>query len=122
VESDYTQATDLAEALALKGVPFRTAYQLVGKLVRSCQEQGLPLSRATAQMARQIDPRFDDEVLRAADPRTSIARKRNAGGTGPAQVQEQIEALDAKAAQAAEAARAAPRLDDLFAELRGADL
>ena len=122
VESDYTQATDLAEALTLKGVPFRTAYELVGKLVRSCQEQGLPLSRATPQMARQIDPRFDDEVLRAADPRASIARKRNAGGTGPAQVQEQIEALDAKAAQAAAAARATPRLDDLFTALQAADL
>ena len=122
VESDYTQATDLAEALALKGVPFRTAYQLVGKLVRTCQEQGLPLARATPQLARQIDPRFDDEVMRAVDPRASVARKRNAGGTGPAQVQEQIEALEQKAGRAAEAARAAPRLHDLFAQLREADL
>jgi argininosuccinate lyase len=122
VESDYTQATDLAEALALKGVPFRTAYQLVGRLVRTCQDQGLPLARATAQMARQIDPRFDDEVLRAADPRASVARKRNAGGTGPAQVQEQIDALERQAARAAEAARAVPRLHDLFGQLRQADL
>jgi len=119
---DYTQATDLAEALALKGVPFRTAYQLVGKLVRTCQEQGLPLARATPQLARQIDPRFDDEVLRAADPRASVARKRNAGGTGPAQVQEQIDALERHAARAAEAARAVPRLHDLFGELREAAL
>ncbi len=122
VESDYTQATDLAEALALKGVPFRTAHQLVGKLVRTCQDQGLPLARATPQLARQIDPRFDDEVLRAADPRASVARKRNAGGTGPAQVQEQIDALERQAARAAEAARAVPRLHDLFGELREADL
>ena len=48
VAADYTQATDLAEALALKGVPFRTAYQLVGKLVRRCQEQGLPLARTAS--------------------------------------------------------------------------
>jgi argininosuccinate lyase len=122
VESDYTQATDLAEALALKGVPFRTAYQLVGRLVRTCQEQGLPLSRATLQLARQIDPRFDEEVLRAADPRASVARKRNAGGTGPAQVLEQIDSLEEKAARAAQAARATPRLDDVFAQLKGADL
>jgi argininosuccinate lyase len=122
VESDYTQATDLAEALALKGVPFRTAYQLVGKLVRTCQEQGLPLARATPQLARQIDPRFDDEVLRAADPRASVARKRNAGGTGPAQVHEQIDSLERHAARAAEAARAVPRLNDLFGDLREADL
>jgi argininosuccinate lyase len=122
VESDYTQATDLAEALALKGVPFRTAYQLVGRLVRRCQEQGLPLARATAQLAREIDPRFDDEVLRAADPRGSVARKRNAGGTAPEQVRQQIAALEQHAAGSAAAARSVPRLQDLFADLREADL
>ncbi len=122
LESDYTQATDLAEALALKGVPFRTAYQLMGKLVRRCQEQGLPLARVTAQLAREIDPRIDDEVLRAADPRASVTRKRNAGGTAPEQVRQQIAALEQQAAAAADAARAVPRLHDLFAQLREADL
>jgi argininosuccinate lyase len=122
VESDYTQATDLAEALAQKGVPFRTAYQLVGKLVRRCQEQRLPLARATLAMAREIDARFDEEVLRAADPRASVARKRNAGGTGPQQVKEQIAVLEKQAAVAAETARTTPHLHDLFADLREAEL
>ncbi|HWE22953.1 MAG TPA: argininosuccinate lyase [Myxococcales bacterium] len=122
VESDYTQATDVAEALAQKGVPFRTAYQLVGKLVRRCQEERLPLSRVTLTLAREIDPRFDEDVLRAADPRASVARKRNAGGTGPQQVKEQIAALEQHAARAAEAAKATPHLNDLFAQLREADL
>lgn len=122
VESDYTQATDVAEALAQKGVPFRTAYQIVGKLVRRCQEQQLPLSRATLALARDIDPRIDEDVLRAADPRASVARKRNAGGTGPQQVKEQIAALEQRAARASQAARATPHLHDLFAELREGDL
>jgi argininosuccinate lyase len=122
VESDYTQATDLAEALAQKGVPFRSAYQLVGKLVRRCREQGLPLARVTLTLAREVDPRFDEEILRAADPRASVARKRNAGGTGPQQVKDQIAALEQAAARAAEAARASPRLHDLFVQLREADL
>ena len=122
VESDYMQATDVAEALAQKGVPFRTAYQIVGKLVRRCQEQQLPLARATLALAREIDPRIDEEVLRAADPRASVARKRNAGGTGPQQVKEQIAALERCAERASAAARATPHLDDLFARLREADL
>jgi argininosuccinate lyase len=122
VESDYTQATDLAESLAQKGVPFRSAYQLVGKLVRRCREQGLPLARVTLTLAREVDPRFDEEILRAADPRASVARKRNAGGTGPQQVKDQIAALEQSAARAAEAARASPRLHDLFVQLREADL
>jgi argininosuccinate lyase len=122
VEGDYTQATDLAEALAEKGVPFRTAYQLTGKLVRKCQEQGIPLARVTPQLAREVDPRFDDAVLRAADPRASVARKRNAGGTGPDSVRAQIAALEEESALALQAARAAPRLQDLFARLREAPL
>jgi argininosuccinate lyase len=122
LDSDYTQATDLAEALAQKGVPFRTAYQLVGKLVRRCQEQRLPLARVTLALAREVDPRIDEEVLRAADPRASVARKRNAGGTGPQQVKEQIASLEAAAAHAAQRANGTPRLQDLFAQLRKAEL
>jgi argininosuccinate lyase len=122
VEGDYTQATDVAEALAQKGVPFRTAYQIVGKLVRRCQEQRLPLAHATLAFAREIDPRFDEDVLRAADPRASVARKRNAGGTGPEQVKEQIASLEQRAARAAEAARSTPRLVEVFAQLREAEL
>jgi argininosuccinate lyase len=119
---DATQATDVAEALAMKGVPFRTAYQAVGTLVRKCQQAGIPLAQATAAMAREIDPRFDDEVLQALDPRTSVGRKRNAGGTGPASVREQIAGLQAAAAGAAAAAGRVPRLAQLFEELREAAL
>ena len=119
---DATQATDVAEALAMKGVPFRTAYQVVGTLVRRCQTAGIPLAQATPAMARAIDPRFDDEVLQALDPRTSVARKRNPGGTGPASVRDQIEGLQAAAELAAGAAAQVPRLAQLFEELREAAL
>ncbi|HSP78262.1 MAG TPA: argininosuccinate lyase, partial [Myxococcaceae bacterium] len=65
VESDYMQATDVAEALALKGVPFRTAYKAVGALVRACQEKGLPLAKVTLELAQSVDARFDEEVLKS---------------------------------------------------------
>ena len=120
--ADSTQATDVAEALAMKGVPFRTAYQAVGTLVRKCQEDGIPLAQARLETARAIDPRFDEEVLQSLDPRTSVARKRNAGGTGPASVQAQIVALEGHAARARERALQVPRLDKLFDELREASL
>ena len=122
VQGDYMQATDVAEALAQKGVPFRTAYRLTGQLVRRCQDEGLPLARATLAMASAIDPRFDAEVLRATDPRASVERKRNAGGTGPAQVASQIEALAQLSARAKEKARAVPRLSDLLHSLEEAPL
>jgi hypothetical protein len=73
-------------------------------------------------MAHEADPRLDGEVLRALDPRASIGRKRNAGGTGNDSVQAQVSALEADAGQAAAAAKAVPRLDDLFAELSNTEL
>ncbi|GAC1343218.1 MAG: argininosuccinate lyase [Myxococcales bacterium] len=122
LQADYTQATDVAEALAQKGVPFRTAYGLTGQLVRRCQDRGLPLAQATLSLAREIDPRFDEQVLRATDPRASVERKRNAGGTGPSSVAAQLDALARKAAQAREKAGAVPRLEDLLRSLEEAPL
>ena len=118
LEDGATAATDVAEALAQSGVPFRTAYKSTGALVRACAERGVPLSRAPLSLAQQIDARFSAEILRAADAAASVARKRNEGGTGPASVERQIAALQ-KAALAAQArAAAVPRLDDLLQALR----
>jgi argininosuccinate lyase len=122
LEKDYTQATDMAEALAMKGVPFRTAYQAVGSLVRACQEKGLPLAQVTLEMAQAIHPKLDAEVLLSADPRRSVERKANAGGTGPASVEKQISELRNHAARARAAADAVPRLEALFVSLKEAAL
>jgi argininosuccinate lyase len=122
VESDYMQATDVAEALAMKGIPFRTAYKATGALVRACQERGLPLAKVTLELAQSVDPRFDAEVLKSADPRRAVERKANAGGTGPASVEKQIAELKSHAARARAAANAIPRLDTLFDSLQEAAL
>jgi argininosuccinate lyase len=115
IHADYTTATDVAEALAAKGVPFRTAYKLTGELVR--RSGGKPFS---LEIAREIDPRFDEQVLGAADPRASVARKQNVGGTG--RIDEQIAWLEAEAARAIDASSRVPRLSELLEELREAAL
>jgi argininosuccinate lyase len=122
VESDYMQATDVAEALAMKGIPFRTAYKATGALVRACQEKGLPLAKVTLELAQSVDPRFDAEVLKSADPRRAVERKANAGGTGPASVEKQIAELKSHAARARRMADAVPRLAALFDSLQEAAL
>ena len=122
LEDGATAATDVAEALAQAGVPFRTAYKLTGALVRRCADQGIPLSHAPLDLARQIDPRFTPEVLRAADAAASVARKKNAGGTGRASLDAQIASLRASAKAAASASSAVPRLDRLLAELKESGL
>ncbi|MFY0577556.1 hypothetical protein ACN28S_27450 [Cystobacter fuscus] len=116
------QATDIAEALAMKGIPFRTAYKATGALVRACQEKGLPLAQVTLELAQSVDARFDAEVLKSADPRRAVERKANAGGTGPASVEKQLVELKSHAARAREMARAVPRLATLFDSLQEAAL
>jgi argininosuccinate lyase len=122
LEDGATAATDVAEALAQSGVPFRTAYKLTGALVRRCLDQGVALSRAPLELAQGIDPRFTAEVLRAADAAASVARKKNAGGTGPASIEAQISFVRSSAGAAQAAGAAVPRLSTLFAELKEAEL
>jgi argininosuccinate lyase len=114
LNADYMQATDIAEALALKGIPFRTAYKLTGQLVRRCQDEKMPLSKATLAMAQAIDTRFDEQVMLACDPRQSVLRKANQGGTGPKSVQDQIAFLRGRAGEIAAQAKAVPRLAQIF--------
>jgi argininosuccinate lyase len=122
LQDGATAATDIAEALAERGVPFRTAYKLTGALVRKCSEAGIALSQAPLDLAREIDARFSAEVLSAADAAASVSRKRNAGGTGPSSIQQQIEALSRSAGECEAAARAVPRLGQLVQELGEAHL
>ena len=117
LEDGATAATDVAEALAQKGVPFRTAYKLTGALVRTCADRGITLSRVPLEMAREIDPRFDEQVLKAADAAAAVARKRNAGGPGPDSIEAQIVALRSQAK-----AQNIPRLAEIFEDLKEAQL
>jgi len=116
--SDYTQATDLAEALVKKGVPFRTAYTMVGALVRKLQQQGLPLAQVTLEQAQAVSPAFDRDVLACANPLSSIGRKLSVGSTGPAAVDAQIGSVREAATAAAARAAKVPRLATLFDALK----
>ncbi len=117
VEGDYLQAVDLAEALVRTGLPFREAYQAVGRLVASCKAVGLPLGDATPDLARAAHPALGGAVLEALAPAAAVARKESAGGTGPAAVASQIAALRAGAAAAAKLADQIPSLAQLAARL-----
>jgi len=120
--SGYAQATDLAEALVQRGLPFRTAYQAVGTLVRKCQERGISLAQVTLAFAQEIDPRFDAQVLAAAQPEGAVARKEVPGGTGPNAVKKQLDDLRSAATRAQKVALGVPRLQNLFDSLKETNL
>jgi len=106
LDEGFTQATDLAEALVRKGIPFRDAYKAVGALVAIAVESGIALRAVDPARARAVHPALDAEALRALDPAAAVAAKESIGGTGPRSVEAQIgwlrersAALGAKAAE-----------------------
>jgi argininosuccinate lyase len=76
-------ATDAAEYLVERGVPFREAHEAVGRAARVAGAAGKPLARLTAAEWKAIHPRFERDVLRCFDARRSLSRRELPGGPGP---------------------------------------
>ena len=86
LESDFICATDLAEYLVERGLAFRQAHEVVGRLVAFTETQGKRLKDLSLAQLRRFSKRFDEPALRLADPYRSVERKRSFGSTHPAQV------------------------------------
>lgn len=113
VADGSTQATDVAEALVRKGMPFREAYMLTGRLVQSARERGVTLASFTIADAQAVDARFDEAVLAVLDPKRAVEAKRSKGGTAPERVEEQLSAIELAAGEFAERAHEHPSFDAL---------
>jgi argininosuccinate lyase len=83
-------ATDLADALVERGVPFRRAHETVAGLVRHCLATGTPLRALGAPTLRRLAPQLDTAALRALTPARSVSRRRVIGGTAPSEVRRQL--------------------------------
>jgi argininosuccinate lyase len=89
-------ATDLADHLATRGVPFREAHEIVGRIVRDRLAAGTDLAGLTAADLRGYDARFGDDAAEGATVARSLAARRSPGGTAPERVREAL--AEAKAA------------------------
>ena len=85
----YTLATDLADYLVRKGVPFREAHQAVGKLVRYASGRGKGLSELTLKEYQRHSPLFEEDVL-GLDVEASLRARDVPGGTAPQRVAEAL--------------------------------
>lgn len=95
VTEDFSNATDVADYLATKGVPFREAYNLVGKLVKTCTSEGILLKDLTLGQWQEFHPNFEADIMEAIAP-TQVVNVRNSyGGTGFEQVKLQVAAAKA---------------------------
>ena len=98
----FMAATDLADYLVGKGVPFREAHAIVGKLVLECEKAGKTLQELSAEELAAADAHFAPDALDAVDIDKVVARRTTAGGTGHEAVRVQLE--QAKERQAADSA------------------
>jgi len=83
-------ATDLAEWLVRRGVPFREAHRMVGRFVRECATRGIALDLATLEQMREAIPLAEPECLALFSARRSVNSRDLTGGTAPTQVERQL--------------------------------
>jgi len=90
VEEDFSNATDLADYLVKKNLPFRQAHEISGKLVHHCIERGVYLKDLTLADFQKFSPLFASDIHDAIKPETCVAARNSQGGTSPKQVELQI--------------------------------
>lgn len=85
----FSLATDVAEWLVKRGVPFRDAHEISGHLVRLCEEQGIELHQVTNEQLATVSMQLSPEVREVLSAEGSVASRTGAGGTAPVRVSEQ---------------------------------
>ena len=92
----YVNATDLADYLVVKGMPFRDAYNVSGKIVSYCLGRGCALEDLPLEEYRQFSSLISEDVHQRLSLHTCVERRDSAGGTSPASVRKQIEYIRSK--------------------------
>ncbi|MEZ8217185.1 argininosuccinate lyase [Candidatus Fervidibacteria bacterium JGI MDM2 SSWTFF-3-K9] len=87
---DFSTATDLADYLVRKGVPFRDAHRIVGQLVLRLSEMGKGLEDATLDDLRLFSDKFDEDAITVLQPEQSVERRKELAGTAKSSVMKQL--------------------------------
>ncbi|MGQ9837064.1 MAG: argininosuccinate lyase [Cyanobacteriota bacterium] len=96
VQEDFSNATDVADYLVRKGIPFRAAHDLVGQIVRICLAEGILLRDLTLERWKQFHPAFEEDIFAAIDPQQVVAARLSVGGTGFAAVRQALQQAQAR--------------------------
>ncbi|WP_314652675.1 argininosuccinate lyase [uncultured Selenomonas sp.] len=92
VEADYSNATDLADYLVCKGLPFRKAHAVAGQAVAQCIARGIYLADLPIADYQQLSPLFAEDIYDAISPETCVSCRNSYGGTSYEQAEMQLEA------------------------------
>ncbi|MDP9425910.1 MAG: argininosuccinate lyase [Actinomycetota bacterium] len=99
----FALATELADFLAARGVPFREAHRAVGRLVRRCEESGTTLEEVSEEELAAAHPELAELPRELLSPGGSVANKRSSGSTSPGSVEVQLERARARLGELEEA-------------------
>lgn len=99
----FSLATDVADWLVRRGVPFRDAHEISGALVRACEARGIGLEEATDELLAEVSPDLTPDVREVLSVSGSVASRAGIGGTAPVRVAEQRRALIARTQELAHA-------------------
>jgi argininosuccinate lyase len=92
-EGGFTNATDAADYLAKKGLPFREAHEVAGKLVRFCIENGKTLLELSLADYKKFSPLFENDILEALSLEAVVNRRTSRGGTAAKSVELQLQLI-----------------------------
>ncbi|MDN4635012.1 argininosuccinate lyase [Bacillus sp. PsM16] len=90
-KEDFSNATEVADYLAKKGMPFREAHEIVGKLVYTCIQKGIYLSDLSFETFTEASGLFEQDIYTVLDPYVAVEKRTSAGGTGFKQIQLALE-------------------------------
>jgi len=90
LKEGFLNATELADYLVGKGIPFRQAHHITGNIVAYAEKKGVGLEDLTIQEFKQFSEEIEDDVYMALDFKQAVSRRETPGGTGPQSVERQI--------------------------------
>jgi len=116
---DFSTATDLADYLVQKGLPFREAHRVVGQLVLHLSEQGKGLEDATLDDLRLFSEKFDTDALEILQPEKSVERRKELAGTAKRSVQRQLRQAKSELERTKKWLEGFPRVSEQIERLLG---
>jgi argininosuccinate lyase len=90
LRTDYLTATDMADYLVRKGIPFREAHEITGKIVSYCIQRRMYFGNLDLETLHSFSRAFESDVFDYIIPQKSVEQKKSAGGTSPHEVKKQI--------------------------------
>ena len=90
-------ATEAADYLVRKGIPFRRAHEITGQVIREAERAGVPWTELPLETMRRFSPLFAGDLAASLTLEAALARRDVPGGTAPARVRQALEAAEARA-------------------------